>query len=97
MIEAFYNLKKLPFQKNIEPEDLFMTPAALELKNRLEHIRDIRGMMLLTGIPGVGKTLNIKAFVKQLNPNLYKFFYIPLSTVTPLEFYSQICFYQLIT
>jgi type II secretory pathway predicted ATPase ExeA len=93
MVEAFYNLKKLPFQKNIEPKDLFMTPAALELKNRLEHIRDIRGMMLLTGSPGVGKTLNLKAFVDQLNANLYKFFYIPLSTVTPLEFYSQICFY----
>ena len=93
MIETFYNFKKLPFQKNIEPKDLFMTPAALELKNRLEHIRDIRGMMLLTGNPGVGKTLNIKAFVNQLNANLYKFFYIPLSTVTPLEFYSQICFY----
>ena len=93
MIEAFYNLKKLPFQKNIEPRDLFMTPAVLELKNRLEHIRDTRGMMLLTGMPGTGKTLNMSAFVNQLNANLYKFFYIPLSTVNPLEFYSQLCFY----
>jgi type II secretory pathway predicted ATPase ExeA len=50
-------------------------------------------MMLLTGMPGTGKTLNISAFVNQLNPNLYKFFYIPLSTINPLEFCSQLCFY----
>ena len=93
MIEAFYQLKKLPFQKNIEPQNLFMTPATLELKNRLEYIKHTRGLMLLTGMPGVGKTLNIGAFINQLNPNLYKSFYIPLSTINPLEFYSQICFY----
>jgi hypothetical protein len=38
MIEAFYNLKKLPFQEGIEPENLFMTGSALELKKRLEQI-----------------------------------------------------------
>lgn len=93
MIEAFYHLKKLPFPKNINPQDLFTTKATLELKNRLEYINQTRGMMLLTGMPGTGKTLNLSAFVNQLNPNLYKFFYIPLSTINPLEFYSQICFY----
>ena len=93
MIEAFYHLKKLPFQKNINPQDLFTTKATLELKNRLEYINQTRGMMLLTGMPGTGKTLNISAFVNQLNPNLYKFFYIPLSTINPLEFCSQLCFY----
>ncbi len=93
MIEAFYHLKKLPFQKDIEPEDLFTTDATLELKNRLEHIKQTRGIMLITGIPGTGKTLNISAFVNKLNQNLYKYFYIPLSTVNPLEFYNQLCFY----
>ncbi len=93
MIEAFYNLKNLPFQKGIEPENLFMTGSALELKKRLEHITQRRGIMLITGMPGTGKTLNIRAFVNRLNQNLYKFFYIPLSTVNPLEFYRQLSFY----
>jgi type II secretory pathway predicted ATPase ExeA len=93
MIEAFYNLKKRPFPKNIKPENLFLTPAVSELKKRLEYIKQTRGMMLLTGMPGTGKTLNMNAFVNQLNANLYKFFYVPLSTVNPLEFYSQLCFY----
>lgn len=93
MIEAFYHLKKMPFQKDIEPENLFTTEATFELKNRLEHLQQTRGIMLITGMPGTGKTLNISAFVKKLNQNLYKFFYIPLSTVNPLEFYSQLCFY----
>ena len=45
MIEAFYHLKKLPFQKNINSEDLFMTKANLELKNRFEYINQTREMM----------------------------------------------------
>jgi len=93
MIEAFYNLKKLPFQKDLKHEDLLMTDAVVELENRLEHIKQSRGIMLVTGMPGTGKTINIRAFVNKLNPNLYKPFYIPLSTVNPMEFYSQLCFY----
>jgi len=93
MIEAFYNLEKLPFQKDIKHQDLLMTEAVIELHKRLEHIKQSRGIMLITGMPNTGKTINIRAFVNKLNPNLYKPFYIPLSTVKPMEFYSQLCFY----
>lgn len=91
MINSYYNLKKLPFQKDIKSEDMFISKDVSELRQRLEHMKQKRGIMLITGMPGNGKTLNIRSFVEKLNPNNYKTIYIPLSTVNIMDFYRQIC------
>ena len=90
MVKAYYNLKKEPFDKNIDPNDIFISSSQAELNQRLEYIKQKRGMMLITGDPGAGKTLSIRAFLSRLNQNLYKYFYIPLSTVNILDFYRQL-------
>jgi type II secretory pathway predicted ATPase ExeA len=89
MIETFYNLKRLPFQKDISTKDMFVCPSTEELSKRLEHMKQ-RGIMLVTGTPGTGKTLHIRAFVEKLNPNLFKPVYTPLSTVNIINFYRQL-------
>jgi len=91
MIEAYYNLKKTPFAKDINPEDIFISQGAKEIHERLKYIKEKRGIMLITGASGTGKTLHLRAFVASLNENLYRHFYIPLSTVNILEFYRQLC------
>lgn len=91
MIEAYYNFKKSPFPKDIQPSDIFISPAVKELQHRLHYIKEKRGIMLLTGVPGCGKTAHLRAFVAKLNENLYKSFYLPLSTVNILDFYRQLC------
>lgn len=91
MIEAYYNLKKSPFPKNINPKDIFISECVKELQHRFEYMKQTRGIMLITGAPGTGKTLQIRSFVNNLNENLYKYFYIPLSTVNTLDFYKQLC------
>jgi len=90
MIETFYNLKRLPFQKDINTKDMFVCPSTEELSKRLEHMKQKRGIMLVTGTPGTGKTLHIRAFVEKLNPNLFKPVYTPLSTVNIIDFYRQL-------
>ena len=87
MIETFYRLSDMPFGKDIRPDDLLVTPPRAELDHRLEYMRRRRGLMLLTGEPGTGKTAAVRAFVQRLNPTAHKIFYVPLSTVTPLDFY----------
>lgn len=91
MLEAYYNLKAAPFNKDIRPEDIFISEGVKELHQRLTYMKEKRGMMLLTGPPGTGKTLQVRSFVSHLNENLYRFFYIPLSTVNILDFYRQLC------
>ncbi len=91
MIEAYFNLKKEPFAKDIDTKDVFTSYCTKELRYRLDYLKQHRGIMLLTGGPGTGKTLHLRAFVAELNKNLYQYFYIPLSTVNILDFYRQIC------
>ncbi|MBI5605776.1 MAG: ATP-binding protein [Deltaproteobacteria bacterium] len=50
--------------------------------SRLEYIKRRGGILLLTGDPGVGKTLAMWRFVDALNENLFKPFYTPLSTLS---------------
>jgi len=91
MIEAYYNFKRTPFTKDINPKDIFISKSVAELNSRLEYIKQKKGMILITGNPGTGKTLIIRSFLNNLNQNLYKYFYIPLSTVNILDFYRQLC------
>jgi len=93
MIKAFYNFKTLPFQKDITTNNIFLSSSSCELFSRLEYMKEKRGLMLLTGMPGTGKTLHLRTFVEKLNPNLYQYFYLPLSTVNTLEFYRQLSVY----
>lgn len=90
MIEAYYNLKRMPFQKDIRAEHIFLSDAAKELSQRLEYMKTTMGIMLLTGLPGVGKTMHLRTFVQKLNPNSYKYFYLPLATVNTMDFYRQL-------
>jgi type II secretory pathway predicted ATPase ExeA len=90
MIEAFYNFKRLPFRKDIAGEEIFLSAAGKEMLQRLEYMKQNRGLMLVTGLPGTGKTLHLRAFSEQINANLYQCFYLPLSTVSTSEFYRQL-------
>ncbi len=90
MINTFYNFKTLPFQKTIGSEDIFPSSASKELFERLEYMKQNRGLMMVTGMPGTGKTVHLRAFVQKLNPNLYKTFYLPLATVNTMDFYRQL-------
>ena len=90
MIKAFFGLKKEPFGKDIEAKDIFLNEGFKELLSRLEYMKKTKGLMLLTGEPGTGKTLSVRVFMEGLNTNLYLPIYIPLSTVSALGFYRQL-------
>jgi type II secretory pathway predicted ATPase ExeA len=63
MYEVYYNLKRIPFIKDIDPHHIFISQSIAELNRRLEYIKQKRGIMLITGEAGCGKTLSIRAFI----------------------------------
>jgi type II secretory pathway predicted ATPase ExeA len=79
---AWFGLKRFPFDKSIKPADLFLSEPLRECLARLDYIKRRGGILLLTGDPGVGKTLAMRHFVNSLNENLFKPFYTPLSTLS---------------
>ncbi len=79
---AWFGLKRFPFDKNIKPYDALDTEPLKECLARLEYIKRRGGILLLTGDPGVGKTLVLRRYVQSLNENLFKTYYTPLSTLS---------------
>jgi type II secretory pathway predicted ATPase ExeA len=90
MIQARFGLKRLPFDKSIATGDLFAWPGLEELTARLEMAKSARGIMLLTGEPGTGKTVGVRRFVASLSGERYVCCYLPLATVTILDAYGQL-------
>jgi len=81
-IIPWFGLKRIPFDKNIKPKDVLDTDPFKECAARLDYIKRRGGIFLLTGDPGVGKTLALRRYVDSLNENLFKPCYTPLSTLS---------------
>jgi len=79
---AWFGLKRFPFDKNIKSRDVLETEPLKECSARFDYIKRRGGIMLLTGDPGVGKTLALRRYVQELNENLFKTYYTPLSTLS---------------
>ena len=73
-------------------KNCFKSDDFAQATSRLEHLKNIKGIGLFTGISGTGKTFTLRCFADSLNSNLFKVVYIPLSTVTVLEFYKSIAY-----
>lgn len=85
MYKAFYSLSASPFSK--ENGATFTSKSFSEASARLNYLCKTRGIGLLVGEPGAGKTYALKTFSEQLNPSLYRTIYYPLSTGTVMDFY----------
>jgi type II secretory pathway predicted ATPase ExeA len=83
--KAFYSLYKDLFTKEIKPEDYFAFKSWNEATARL--LTNTRGIGMLVGEPGSGKTFALRNLASSLNPALYKVVYLPLSTGTVMDFY----------
>lgn len=91
MFETYFGMKNNPFTKDIPLKDTYELADFKEVQARLTYLLKTKGIGLFTGISGLGKTYSIKFFTKKLNPSLYKVVYLPLSTVTVLDFYRSFC------
>lgn len=87
MIQTFFNLRCMPFAKDIKPSDLLDTSPRKELMARLDHLRKHHGLFLLTGAPGTGKTTALRGWVDTLGETSHKVVYLPLTIISPYDLY----------
>ena len=70
MYKKFFGLRESPFKVNPDPRYLFLTPGIQEALASLAYgIRGRRGIILLTGEVGTGKTTLIQMVLDWLRQN----------------------------
>ena len=90
MYRKHFGLARHPFVKDIAPEDLFISIANRELEVRLGHLLDLRGVGLVTGEVGSGKTTLCRKVTSALHNGLYRVFYVALTTGNVMDLYKSI-------
>ena len=81
---------RLPFETPAETDELFESSARREAEARLGHLIELRGIGLLTGEVGSGKTTVCRHLTAQLHPGLYRVHYVSLTTGNVLDMYKSI-------
>jgi len=90
MYLAHFGFTHYPFERALQPDELFTSSAAREAQARLNHLIELRGIGLITGEVGSGKTSVCRQLGAALHPGLYRLFYVPLSTGNVLDMYKAI-------
>jgi type II secretory pathway predicted ATPase ExeA len=84
--QTYYGFTRLPFAKDIPPADLFPAEGQQELCARLAYLTQQRGMGLVTGETGCGKSTALRRFTATLDTNRFFVLYLsnPLLGLTGL-------------
>lgn len=90
MYQEFYGFTRLPFGRDLAPDDLFASQPQQEMAARLTVLLRQQGMGLVTGDIGAGKSTAMRAFAARLDPNRYVVIYLSNPTVGISGLYRDI-------
>jgi len=85
-LQAHFGFTGLPFRKNVHATAMFDSQSQRELRHGLVLWLEVRGLGLVTGASGVGKSISLRRFVAELPPQrfaVHRFGQIP---TTPTGF-----------
>lgn len=85
-----FGLTAMPFDKEISTADLLDLNSSKEALSSLRLLTDTRGIGLLTGKSGTGKSCLIRKLIDELGTSLYKPIYLCHSSVGLTEFYGNL-------
>lgn len=90
MYRKHFGLTRHPFSKSVEPDQLFASGALRELEVRLHHLLELRGIGIVTGESGSGKTTACRKIVAGLHTGLHRVLYVCLTTGNVMDLYKTI-------
>jgi type II secretory pathway predicted ATPase ExeA len=76
-LQAHFGLTKMPFRKNMAAADMFDSRSQRELLAGLQMWTELGGIALVVGQSGVGKSITMRRFLRDLPDN--RFFVLKLS------------------
>lgn len=90
MYNEFYGMKEIPFGLTPNPKYIFKTESYLEVISNLKYcISHYKGLVVVTGEVGTGKTTTLRSMIQHLGPEvLYVYILNPFLTVQ--EFFELV-------
>ena len=85
-----FALARRPSATPKHTDELFESASRGEAQARLNHLIEMRGIGLLTGDVGSGKTTVCRHVAEALHPGLYRVCYVALTTGNVLDMYKCI-------
>jgi type II secretory pathway predicted ATPase ExeA len=90
MYLTHFGLTGYPFERDLHADELFASTSLGEAQARLRHLVELRGIGLITGEVGSGKTTACRQFAASLHAGLYRLLYVTLSTGNVMDMYKSI-------
>ncbi|MDP2659271.1 MAG: AAA family ATPase [Dehalococcoidia bacterium] len=90
MFETFFGFARTPFHKTLPPADLFVSVQQQELLARLHYLAATRGLGVVSGEVGSGKSTTVRAWVPTLDPARHRVMYL-VAPASPRTLYRAIC------
>ena len=91
MYESFYGLRERPFELLPNPKFLYLTSRQREALSNLQYgLTAARGLTVLIGEAGTGKTTLIQSAIAELRDSTVKYVLLSNPTLTRNEFYEYL-------
>jgi len=85
-LNSYYGFSKVPFTKYMWATKMFEAQSQKELIDGLSLWIQTKGIALVYGAAGVGKSISLRRFIKELDERRYQVFYLFNMRLTPLGF-----------
>jgi type II secretory pathway predicted ATPase ExeA len=89
-LRSTFAVKRIPFSKDLDAEELFLTDFFTQSLDRLRYLVDRRGIGAVFGAPGTGKSTLLRAFLGGLGKAAYSVCYVSHSTCAVLDLFREI-------
>lgn len=90
MWQTYFGFKQEPFSDHPDSKQVFDSEGRRQVGKRLEFLGANRGVGLLTGEVGAGKSTAIRLFASALHPAQFKILYVHFSSGSALDLLRQI-------
>lgn len=88
---SFFGFSKMPFTKHIWSSKMFQARSQKELIDGLHYGLEVKGVSVVLGHSGVGKSISLRKFRDDLSPQYYQPFYLWNTRTSPVGFLRSLC------
>ncbi len=90
-LTSYFGFSKIPFTRYMWATKMFDASAQRDLIDGLHLWLETRGIAVLYGPPGVGKSITLRRFKEELDDRRFDLFYLFNLRVTPTGFLRSLC------